>query len=219
MTVKSKAKHLVLIALLLVAGLAAAAPKEERHAEKRGPTLTAFPAQVGEWKMVTEDTSANSKEAKFLNEVLFRTYQRSDGKKVLLVVAYGADQRKKFNLHMPETCYKASGYQVMSQSKTTMHSPELKLKQLVVSADPVDTQPVQYWIMLDGKQVGSELEKRAKHLYYSVIGAQADGVLVRVSSFATAKTPDPDYQVQQEFIGSLYRSLDPQLKKLLFGAA
>jgi len=216
-TAKSKAKHLLLLGLILVTALATAAPKEERHVAGRIPNLAGFPAKVGEWSVAEQDRAADAKEASFLNEVLFRTYQRADGKKVVLVVAYGADQRKKFNLHMPETCYKASGYQVLSQAQGWMHSPELKLKQLVVSSEPAEVQPVQYWIMLDGNQVTSELEKRVKHLYYSVMGAQADGVLVRVSSFSSGQSPAEDYRVQQEFIAALYRSLDPQLKKLLFG--
>lgn len=217
MTVKSKAKHLVLLALLLAAALTGLVHGEQRRTQKGPSRLTGVPEKVGAWTMISQDSAADAKEASFLNDVLFRTYRRPDGQTVVLVVAYGADQRKKFNLHMPEVCYKASGYQVLSQSESTMHAPELKLKQLVVASGPADTEPVQYWIMLDGKQVTGELEKRAKHLYYSAVGAQADGVLVRISSFSSGGDPGQDYQVQREFISSLYQSVDPQLRTLLFG--
>ena len=219
MSVKSKGKHVLLLVLVAVAALSTILHPEVRRVNQSAGRLPSVPQSFGAWTMRSQNTVADSKEASFLNDVLYRTYQRADGKTVLLVVAYGADQRKKFNLHMPEVCYKASGYQVMSQAESLMHDPELKLKQLVVTAGAADTQPVQYWIMLDGRQVTSELEKRIRHLYYSVVGAQTDGVLVRVSSFLSDGDPGKEYEIQQEFIGSLYKSADPQLKKLLFGKA
>ena len=97
-----------------------------------------------------------------------------------------------------------------------MKAPDLKLKEMMVR-DPASTQQVQYWIVLGGKQVTGELEKRVRHLYYSVFGVAAEGVLVRVSSFSSEKDAAGDRKLQQEFIGSLYKTVNQGQRKLLFG--
>jgi EpsI family protein len=210
-------KSFMVLALVLAVSVVTLCSGEERGHAPKSLDLTSLPATVGDWKMVGADGAAGSKESTFLNDVLFRTYRRDDGKTVALAVAYGADQRKKFNLHLPETCYKASGYQVLSLVPATMRLPELKLKEMMVQ-DSASTQQIEYWMMLGGKQVTGELEKRVKHLYYSVFGIAAEGVLVRVSSFSTPAGAAGERRVQQEFISSLYRSLNPGQRKLLFGS-
>jgi hypothetical protein len=98
-----------------------------------------------------------------------------------------------------------------------MHAPELKLRQMMVRDGSESSQQIQYWMILGGRQVTGEFEKRLKHLYYSVLGVAAEGVLVRVSSFSSDKDAGSDAEVQQQFIASLYRSANPGLRKLLFG--
>jgi EpsI family protein len=213
----SKIKHLVVLALVLAVSLVTLCSGEERVKHAAPVDLTSLPATVGAWKAVGADGGAASKESKFLNDVLYRTYRRDDGSTVVLAVAYGADQRKKFNLHLPETCYKASGYQVLSLAEQAMHAPELKLKEMTVQ-DPASRQRIQYWMILGGKQVTGELEKRARHLYYSVFGVAAEGVLVRVSSFSGADDAAHERQLQQEFIATLYKTVNQGQRKLLFGS-
>ncbi len=217
MTARSRAKHLSVIALFITAALLTMFYKVERHGRAGTINLTAIPAEIGDWRMLDQDTSSGSKESRFLNDIMYRTYRRTDGKTIMLAVAYGADQRKKYSIHSPEVCYRASGFDVTSRGQLFMQSPDLKLKQLLVKDGATCTEPVQYWIILDGRQVTSELEKRIKHFYYSILGAEADGVLVRVSSISTDREFHNDYQVQQDFVSALYRSVDPQLRKLLFG--
>lgn len=219
MTAKAKAKHLVVLALVVAVSLLTVFSGEVRSntAAKAGVDLTSLPTVVGGWKAEGSDGGAGSKESAFLNDVLYRTYKRGDGKTVALAVAYGADQRKKFNLHLPELCYKASGYQVLSLAEGAMHSPDLKLKEMLVR-DPASTQEIQYWIVLGGKQVTGELEKRVRHLYYSVFGVAAEGVLVRVSSFSSESDAATDRKVQQEFVSTLYRTVNQGQRKLLFGS-
>lgn len=217
MNARGKAKQFALLALVAAVFLVTLCFREERVTRAKGVELSSLPAAVGNWKVVGADGAAGSKESTFLNDVLFRTYRRDDGKTMVLAVAYGADQRKKFNLHLPELCYKASGYQVLSLSERAMHAPELKLKEMMVQ-DRDSTQQVQYWMVLGGKQITGELEKRARHLYYSVFGVAAEGVLVRVSSFSSEKQSAEERKVQQEFIATLYKTVNQGQRKLLFGS-
>lgn len=217
MTVNSKIKHLVVLGLVLAVSLVTIFSGEARVNRAKKADLSALPATVGEWKMVGADGSAGSKESTFLNDVLYRTYRRDDGKTVVLAVAYGADQRKKFNLHLPETCYKASGYQVLSLTEHAIGAPKLKLKEMMVQ-DSSSVQQVNYWMILGGKQIAGELEKRVRHLYYSVFGVAAEGILVRVSSFSSEAGEAGDRKLQQDFISTLYRTVNEEQRKLLFGS-
>lgn len=220
MSVSGKAKHLVVLLLAIAVASSALFYREERQPQKGGAdrvNLSGIPAQIGSWNALGQDGAANTKESAFLNDVIYRTYRRGDGKTMVLAVAYGADQRKKFNLHLPELCYKASGFSVLSLSERSMHAPELKLRQMMVRDNKESSQQIQYWMILGGRQVTGEFEKRLKHLYYSVLGVAAEGVLVRVSSFSSDKDAGSDAEVQQQFIASLYQSVNPGLRKLLFG--
>jgi EpsI family protein len=217
MTLPAVAKHCAVLAMVVAVALVTLFSGETRATAAKGADLSSLPLAVGNWKAVGNDGAAASKESTFLNDVLYRTYRRDDGKTLVLAVAYGADQRKKFNLHLPERCYAASGYQVLSLAERAMHSPELKLKEMMVQ-DQASTQQVQYWIVLGGKQITSELEKRARHLYYSVMGVSAEGVLVRVSSFSSDREAAGERQVQQDFIAALYKTASQGQRKLLFGS-
>jgi EpsI family protein len=217
MTHPGSIKSFLVLALVAALSLVTLCSGEERSHAAKPVDLSTLPTAVGNWKMTGTDGAAGSKESAFLNDVLFRTYRRADGRTLALAVAYGADQRKRFNLHLPETCYKASGYQVLSLTAQQMRLPELKLKEMLVQ-DLSSTQQIEYWMVLGGRQVTGELEKRAKHLYYSVFGIAAEGVLVRVSSFATPADAANERRVQQEFISALYQSLNREQKKLLFGS-
>ena len=217
MTKTDRAKHIAVLTLVVAVSLAVLFSGETRATQARGADLRSLPAAFGNWKAVGADGAAAGEESAFLNDVLYRTYRKDDGSTVALAVAYGADQRKKFNLHLPERCYQASGYQLLSQDESAMQLPKLKLKELMVQ-DPSSTQQVQYWIILGGKQVTSELEKRVRHLYYSVFGVAAEGVLVRVSSFSTPADAASQRKLQQEFIADLYRTVNQGQRKLLFGS-
>ena len=58
-----------------------------------------IPQQIGNWKMI--NAHVNNKlinKWEFMNEVITRTYCRSDGKIVWLAITYGSDQRQVFAL-------------------------------------------------------------------------------------------------------------------------
>lgn len=210
-------KYITVLALFAVGWTLTSLCTVERQAKKEPVNLAAIPTVIGEWRMVTEKTSLGAKEEKFLDEVLIRTYRRPDGKSVMLAIAYGADQRKNFSIHLPEVCYKASGCTVTSMGETVMTSPLQTLKQMLARKPEGALEAVQYWIMLNGKVVTSEFENRLRHFYISLFGATADGVLVRVSSLAVNGNYSNEYDIQKLFISALNVALKQDQRKLLFG--
>ncbi|WP_298269714.1 exosortase C-terminal domain/associated protein EpsI [Geobacter sp.] len=213
---KNNLKHITILALFALAGALTFFCRVERHAQAKTINLSAIPTVIGEWRMVSQDTTLGAKEEKFLDDVLIRTYERPDGKRVMLAVAYGADQRKNFSIHLPEVCYKASGCNVTSVGRTAMSSPNLSLKQMVAKNPDGGVEAVQYWIVLGGKVVTSEFERKWKQAYWGTFGADAGGVLVRVSSLVGEGDYKKDYEVQKGFVKELHQSLPVILGGQLF---
>lgn len=212
-----KLKHCIILVLFAVTGSLPLVCSVERHAQANNVDLLSIPTVIGDWRMVDQNTAIRREEKKFLDDLLVRTYERKDGKALALAIAYGGDQRRNYSMHLPEVCYRATGCDVTTVGQAVMNSPKLKLKQLLVKDVQSGTLPVQYWIVLDGKQVTSELDKKLRHLYYSIYGAKTTGVLVRISSIPTGRNYQADYDVQKDFISRLYRDVQGEQRKLLFG--
>jgi EpsI family protein len=190
--------------------------KVERNIQESTINLASIPEEIGEWQMLEQQTGMG-KSSEFLNDVLFRTYKREDGKTIMLAIAYGADQKQNFSIHVPEGCYRAAGSDVTSIGVVNdADIPNLELKRLLVK-DKEKTEPMQYWIVLNGKVITNHFERKIKQIYYSLFNVQAGGVLVRVSSLSNDKDFQNDYEIQRSFINALYKSLNPELRRLLFG--
>lgn len=214
---KNTSKYITVITLFVLAGALSFFCRVERHAQAKALNLAAIPTVIGEWRMVNQNTSLGSKEGKFLDDVLVRIYQRQDGNTVMLAIAYGADQRKNFSIHLPEVCYKDSGCDVRSIGHSVMDSPRLSLKQMLAKKPDGGLEAVQYWIVLGSKVVTNEFENRLRHFYISLVGARADGVLVKVSSIVADGDYKRNFKIQEQFISVLYDFIPTDLTKQLFG--
>jgi EpsI family protein len=212
-----KIKFIMVIALFIAAAAFVMFYKVERVTQASTINLAAVPEEIGEWQMLEQQTSMKKSASEFLNDVLFRTYQRRDGKIIMLAIAYGADQKQNFSIHVPEGCYRAAGSDVTSIGVVNdADIPGLELKRLLIK-DKEKTEPMQYWIVLNGRVITSHFERKIKQVYYSLFNVHAGGVLVRVSSLSSDKDFQKDYEIQRSFINDLYKSLNPELRDLLFG--
>ncbi|MBF0329910.1 MAG: EpsI family protein [Nitrospirae bacterium] len=213
MQITDKKKYFVVLALFALAAVFTFFYKVERHIQPNQIDLNAIPTKIGYWKMISEENNKND----FLNNILFRVYERTDGKKIMLAIAYGGDQRQNFSIHAPEGCYRAAGFDVTLFGTGRLDDIKLELNRLLVKSGTQSTETVQYWIVLNGKVVTNHFERKLKQIYYSFFGADAGGMLVRVSSFSNERDFQKDYDVQREFITVLHESLNPALKKMLGG--
>lgn len=217
MKIKFSYKQILIIVLIFAAWLLPHFFSREKIADSlKSVDLKTISTQVGPWRMIYQQTDASTQEKRFLNDVLFRCYERTDGKVIALAIAYGADQRQNFSIHVPEGCYRATGYDVTSLGFTRLVVPDLPLKQLFAQKDKT-VESIQYWIVLNGKVVTNHFERKLKQLYYSLLGAKAGGVLVRVTSNNTSQSASNEFDTQKDFIKSLYNVLNDQQRKLLFG--
>jgi hypothetical protein len=77
------------------------------------------PATFADWRVepvpsagVAVDVQAEID--KVYSQVLDRTYVNAGGQRVMLSIAYGSDQETGTQLHRPEFCYEAQGFQVLT---------------------------------------------------------------------------------------------------------
>jgi EpsI family protein len=212
-----KYKNIAVIALIIVTAVFSHGfTVVKKGAANKTVDLASIPQRIGAWRMVSQQGQMSAFEQGFLNNVLFRNYVRPDGFSICLAVAYGADQRQNFSIHVPEGCYRAAGYDVTALGLTRIAQPEMPLKQLIARKGK-ETETIQYWIVLNDKVVTNHFERKLKQLYYSLMGARAGGVLVRVSSLSSAQATARDYALQKGFIADLYNALNPEQRRLLFG--
>ncbi|MGB9107506.1 MAG: exosortase C-terminal domain/associated protein EpsI, partial [Telluria sp.] len=52
--------------------------------------------------------------AALYDQTLSRTYVNAQGQRVMLSIAYGGDQSKQLQLHLPEVCYVAQGFDMVN---------------------------------------------------------------------------------------------------------
>jgi len=182
-----------------------------------------FPAAFGDWKvdrslpvqLVAPDLEQFL--AKIYSQTLSRTYVNSQGKRIMLSVAYGGDQSDATRAHRPEVCYPAQGFQIIANQTSVVDTSvhPLRVRQLVAKAGG-RVEPISYWITVGDRTVLSGTEQKLAQLSYSTRGVIPDGMLVRLSNIDgdAAKS----YELHQQFLQQMTREMPPQALDLVIGA-
>jgi EpsI family protein len=154
---------------------------------------------------------------KLYDQTLSRTYVDRSGRRVMLSIAYGGDQSKALQLHLPEVCYVAQGFQMLRNGDGVLPTRfgRLPVKRLVARQN-ARNEPITYWITIGDKAVLSGIEQKLQRLAYGLSGKIPDGMLVRVS------TIEPDagaaYRVQDRFVEQMLEALSATDRARLLGA-
>jgi len=156
------------------------------------------------------------------DQVLERTYVHPGGQRVMLSVAYGRQQSVGLQMHRPEVCYRAGGFQVSRVTPGTLALPgaegpvSLPVVRLV-AALPERPEPVTYWRLLGDAPVRDEHEFKAGQ-FISGFGRQglADGLLVRISTIDA--NAEAGWRWQEVFARDLSAALSPQQRLRVLGA-
>jgi hypothetical protein len=140
--VKLRLRNVLLLALMLAAsGLAMALRPTEKIADQgaRIDIARMFPEQFADWRaaagIVPALVSPDVKEKldAIYDQTLSRTYVNNDGQRIMLSIAYGGDQSgDKTQVHRPEFCYTAQGFQLSNnrESQITTESGVLPVRRL-----------------------------------------------------------------------------------------
>lgn len=183
---------------------------------------TMIPKQFGEWQEQSQQTAQiiNPQQKETLERIytqtLSRTYVNSNGDVIMLTIAYGADQSDAKQLHYPEVCYPAQGFQVMSNQVGTLQTDfgSIKVRKLLTVLGS-RSEPLTYWTTVGNHVVLGGRETKLEQLRYSVHGQIPDGLLFRVSSITS--DAEAGYLNQQEFVRALISKLTPVNRSKIAG--
>jgi len=167
-----------------------------------------IPRQIGEWKIDTSIVPIEpSPEVKALlnkiyNQTLSRTYVDPAGRRIMVSIAYGGDQSDSMQVHKPEVCYAAQGFEVFDIVAGILLTKygELPVKRLIATQGNRN-EPITYWVVVGDKAILSGMKQKFAQLSYGLTGKVPDGFLVRVSSIDRDR--QSAYQQQEEFINSM----------------
>lgn len=155
---------------------------------------TIVPKRIGGWQFETtsglvvppEDPLSDS----LYSDVLTRVYTNGVNPPVMLLVAQSAGQTGVLQIHRPEVCYPAGGFQLSAVKPISIATPSrlLPASQLTATA-PGRPEQILYWTRVGDTMPTSWSEQRWAVARDNLEGKIPDAVLVRVS------TIDPDETV------------------------
>lgn len=216
-------RHLAIaLAMLLTAGLSvvlSASSKAPRQAAKID--LEAIvPTHFAEWSsdqsspLALPAPDVQESLQRIYSQTLMRTYVNTSGERIMLSIAYGDGLDKQLDVHRPEYCYPAQGFEVGAFKDLDMLSDYggIPLRRLVARQGR-RIEPISYWITIGGQSVSSTFLRKLHRIRRGLTGQADSGMLVRVSSI----NPDERaaFALQEQFIRAFVQSLPDKHRQLV----
>jgi EpsI family protein len=182
-----------------------------------------IPAQLEGWneetnvsvELVNPQTQAALD--KIYTEVLTRAYVNEAGHRVMLSIAYGANQSDDKAVHYPDVCYPAQGFTVSPKSiKTVNLGPKNISAYHLIAKQGAREEPLLYWATVGNHVVQGGMRHKLAQLSYGFNGQVPDGIIFRVSTIG--QSPEREFTIQEQFLKALYHAVGPQYRPRIFGA-
>ena len=208
---------IIALCMVIAAGLSIAI-RPHQHVAPEQSTFdleTVIPQKFGEWSLEPGPQSlvVNPEQEELLHkiysQILSRTYINKSGYRIMLSIAYGTDQSTGLQLHYPDVCYPAQGFEILSKEKGILDTGfnSIPVSRLMTVQGPRN-EPLTYWSLIGDKVVNPGLATKIAKLTYGFQGKISDGLIFRVSSI------DPDkqagYEMQRMFVVNMLEHMDPQ---------
>jgi EpsI family protein len=213
-------------ASIAAAGVAyARTPRNRMSLLGKGQIATLLPKQFGEWHEVPSDAlvvpqSDESLAAKLYSQNLAGYYESAEtGDGVMMLIAYGDTQSDQLQLHRPEVCYPAFGFNVVRTvpAAITIASGVAVPARSLTAASPSRTEQIAYWTRIGEYLPQTGSDQRMAKLNSAFDGLIPDGVLVRLSNLV----PDADaaLALNQRFASAMLAAVAPKNRAALIGTA
>lgn len=215
---------LFMAALMLAASVSAVVLRPTEKLADMGPKVNLeamVPKQFGEWRIdetivpLLPAPDVQAKLDKIYNQTLARTYVNGRGQRIMLSIAYGGDQSDAMQVHLPEVCYAAQGFQVRKSVDGGIEvlDREVSVRRLTATLGG-RIEPITYWITVGDEVVNSGVKRKLAQLTYGLTGSVPDGFLVRASSIGRESEA---YVVHDAFLREMVLSLTPPARDRLIG--
>lgn len=150
------------------------------------------------------------------DQTLSRTYVNKSGQYIMLSIAYGEDQSDAKQLHLPDVCYPAQGFQIRESTRGEIKTSfgTIPVKRLFTVMG-VRNEPLTYWTTVGNKVVLGGYESKKAQLSYGFSGYIPDGLIFRVSNITNEQ--EEAYHVQEQFVNSLLSQLSKATRERVAG--
>lgn len=168
---------------------------------------------------IIEPNEEGDLKSRIYDQNIARGYRDENGSLIMLVIAYGHNQSDALQLHRPEVCYVANGFEIISNDRqdvklTSYHDVLLPSLRLVTMSSQ-RSEIVTYWTRVGNSLPTSNLSRQYEKLKFGLAGNIPDGVLVRVSSISDE--PEASYKFHDKFINDLIEVIDEEQLNLFLG--
>lgn len=173
---------------------------------------TLFPSIFRKWAVdagmpiIAPSPDVQAKLNSLYNQTLSRTYINDDGRRIMLSVAYGGDQSDGTRLHLPEVCYPAQGFEIVSRRDDHLGILEQSIPvRLLVAKLGGRVEPITYWMVVGEQAVRPGMHQKLAQMSYGVKRVIPDGLLTRVSSISS--DVNKDFSLHRSFVADLAASM------------
>ncbi|HEY1143443.1 MAG TPA: EpsI family protein [Sphingomicrobium sp.] len=176
-----------------------------------------LPEKLGRWTFVSssglvvppEDQLARA----LYSQLLTRVYSDPDGQPIMLLVAQSASQTGILQIHRPEICYTAGGYQLSAIEPHQVKLPWKSIPAITLSATSDDrTEQLLYWTRIGEHLPTSWRQQRLAVAMDNLQRKIPDAVMVRVSMISNDKASA--LATMDEFINTLLESVAPPIRRV-----
>jgi EpsI family protein len=197
-------------------------PRRKIRLLQNGTIEDSLPVKFGSWSSEHSNDYIGPENAGTLTRALYsqivpRTYfNDQSGEGVMMLAAYGDTQSDLLQLHRPESCYPAVGYNLrLSQPTAVQLSRGVSLpgrKVVAYTEDRVEN--IIYWTRLGEALPQSAGEQRRTRITQSIEGVIPDGILMRLSVVGDT---DQGFRLLEQFIPELLRTIPFNRRKAFVG--
>ena len=218
-------RNLLLGGACVIAAVAGTAlkPRHEVPLLKGAKLADVVPAAFGDW--VSEDMSdplaingEGTLSAKLYNELVVRQYvNEKEQVAITMLLAYGGRQSDELQLHRPEICYPAFGYDVLRNEPISLPvggSATVPARRLLAQQDDRQ-ESIIYWSRMGEALPQDGGQQRKARLEIAMEGIIPDGLLSRFS--IVGDDPAQDWAAIGAFVAQLIAAVAPNRRNVLIG--
>jgi len=212
------------VPLIAAAGAAVAlTPRNSLNLLGDGDLEELVPLEIESWTVtpsnavVLPQAQEGSLADTLYNQTVSRLYLSDSRLPIMMVIAYGNTQSDQLQLHRPEVCYAAVGFEVGISNRIEIPvAPPMTLpaRELVATSNE-RTEPILYWTRIGDYLPTSGTEQRLMKLRTEVSGYVADGVLVRLST--VAEPTRETFATLEHFADAMLHATKPVGRPALIG--
>jgi len=184
-----------------------------------------MPASFADWTSTdVTDLVAPKEEGSLASRVYGQTVERiyrqaPSQNEIMMLTAWGNTQTSELQLHRPEICYPAFGFELSGNQPVQLPLPggvTLPARRLTADA-PERRENIIYWTRLGEFFPVEGHEQRYDRLRTAMAGYVADGVLARLSMLSA--DPSPAFAAMIAFVPALVAAMATNARPVLIGTS